>query len=118
MTLRELAEIVGASRETISGYITEMDAGLYPTARHGVFPSEEAWLAWRSEHPGRPTKITKVAAVDPGLIRALPDGKIRRYDRRHNIICEECRNSESMQRVLAFYRGNFQELFREQMVQG
>ncbi|HAZ3780273.1 TPA: DUF977 family protein, partial [Escherichia coli] len=40
MTLRELAEIVGASRETISGYITEMDAGLYPTARHGVFPSE------------------------------------------------------------------------------
>ncbi|EOP1401843.1 DUF977 family protein, partial [Escherichia coli] len=26
MTLRELAEIVGASRETISGYITEMDA--------------------------------------------------------------------------------------------
>ncbi|EGK3842537.1 DUF977 family protein [Escherichia coli] len=118
MTLRELAEIVGASRETISGYITEMDAGLYPTARHGVFPSEEAWLAWRSEHPGRPTKITKVAAVDPGLIRALPDGKIRRYDRRQNIICEECRNSESMQRVLAFYRGNFQELFREQMVQG
>ncbi|AIZ81989.1 DUF977 family protein [Escherichia coli] len=109
MTLRELAEIVGASRETISGYITEMDARLYPTARHGVFPSEEAWLAWRSEHPGRPTKITKVAAVDPGLIRALSDGKIRRYDRRHNIICEECRNSESMQRVLAFYRGNFQE---------
>ncbi|EKP3529835.1 DUF977 family protein, partial [Escherichia coli] len=45
-------------------------------------------------------------------------GKIRRYDRRQNIICEECRNSESMQRVLAFYRGNFQELFREQMVQG
>ncbi|EOM3375652.1 DUF977 family protein, partial [Escherichia coli] len=26
-----------------------------------------------------------------------------------NIICRECRQSEVMQRVLAFYRGNFQE---------
>ncbi|HBD3852301.1 TPA: DUF977 family protein, partial [Escherichia coli] len=24
-------------------------------------------------------------------------------------ICRECRNSEVMQRVLAFYQGNFQE---------
>ncbi|EJQ6974834.1 DUF977 family protein, partial [Escherichia coli] len=30
-------------------------------------------------------------------------------DRRLNIICRECRNSEVMQRVLAFYQGNFQE---------
>ncbi|MCT6116296.1 DUF977 family protein, partial [Escherichia coli] len=35
---------------------------------------------------------------------------IRRYDRDMNIICRECRNSESMQRVLAFYRGNFREV--------
>ncbi|END1393224.1 DUF977 family protein, partial [Escherichia coli] len=27
-----------------------------------------------------------------------------------NIICSECRKSEVMQRVLAFYRGNFQEV--------
>ncbi|EFK3881334.1 DUF977 family protein, partial [Escherichia coli] len=27
-----------------------------------------------------------------------------------NIICRECRQSEVMQRVLAFYRGNFQEV--------
>ncbi|EJO3251011.1 DUF977 family protein, partial [Escherichia coli] len=26
------------------------------------------------------------------------------------IICRECRKSEVMQRVLAFYRGNFQEV--------
>ncbi|EIZ6847705.1 DUF977 family protein, partial [Escherichia coli] len=26
-----------------------------------------------------------------------------------NIICRECRQSEVMQRVLAFYQGNFQE---------
>ncbi|HAY3209082.1 TPA: DUF977 family protein, partial [Escherichia coli] len=48
-------------------------------------------------------------AVDPDLIWSLPDGEIRRYDRRLNIICRECRKSEAMQRVLAFYQGNFQE---------
>lgn len=110
MTLRELSEIIGASRETISGYIIEMDAGLYPTARHGVFPSEEAWLTWRSENPGKPTKTPKEVVVDPGLIRALPDGEIRRYDRRYNTICRECRKSETMQRVLAFWRGSAEGL--------
>ncbi|EMA4114370.1 DUF977 family protein, partial [Escherichia coli] len=48
--------------------------------------------------------------VDPDLIWSLPDGEIRRYDRRQNIICSECRKSEAMQRVLAFYQGNFQEV--------
>ncbi|MGD2833558.1 DUF977 family protein, partial [Escherichia coli] len=40
----------------------------------------------------------------------LPDGEIRRYNRRQNIICRESRRSEVMQRVLALYRGNFQEV--------
>ncbi|EJK6129381.1 DUF977 family protein [Shigella sonnei] len=40
---------------------------------------------------------------------SLPDGEIRRYDRHQNIICRECRKSEVMQRVPAFYQGDFQE---------
>ncbi|EEV8115495.1 DUF977 family protein, partial [Escherichia coli] len=48
-------------------------------------------------------------ATDQTLIRKLPDGEIRRYDRQQNIICGECRKSEVMLRVLAFYQGNFQE---------
>ncbi|EHK7203759.1 DUF977 family protein, partial [Escherichia coli] len=48
--------------------------------------------------------------VDPDLIWSLPDGEIRRYDRRLNMICHDCRKSEVMQRVLAFYQGNFQEV--------
>ncbi|HGF5375555.1 TPA: DUF977 family protein, partial [Escherichia coli] len=51
----------------------------------------------------------KPAVVDPGLIWSLDDGEIRRYDRRHNIICNECRNSEVMQRVLIFYTGVMME---------
>ncbi|EOM3982235.1 DUF977 family protein [Escherichia coli] len=34
---------------------------------------------------------------------------VQPYDRHQNVICRECRNSESMQRVLAFYRDGFQE---------
>lgn len=54
-------------------------------------------------------KSKKLAVVDPYLIWSLPDGEIRRYDRRLNMICHDCRKSEAMQRVLAFYQGNFQE---------
>ena len=67
----------------------------------GVFPSEQAYRVWRK---------TPEKAADPTLIRKLPDGEIRRYNRRQNIICRESRRSEVMQRVLAFYRGNFQEV--------
>ncbi|EMG7363709.1 DUF977 family protein, partial [Escherichia coli] len=55
-------------------------------------------------------KVRKPVVVDPDLIWSLPDGEIRRYDRRQNIICRECRKSKVMQRVLAFYQGNFQEV--------
>ncbi|MBB2412726.1 DUF977 family protein, partial [Escherichia sp. 14.0985] len=51
--------------------------------------------------------------VDPDLIWSLPDGEIRRHDRRQNIICRECRKSEVMQRVLAFYQSNFRRLSGE-----
>ena len=50
--------------------------------------------------------------VDPDLIWSLPDGEIRRYDGRLNIICSECRKSEVMKRVLMFYRGSIQEFIR------
>ncbi|EQC0849014.1 DUF977 family protein, partial [Escherichia coli] len=58
-------------------------------------------------------KLKKPVVVDPDLVWSLPDGEIRRYDRRQNIICRECRKSEVMQRVLAFYQGNFQEVVSE-----
>ncbi|HIA3423829.1 TPA: DUF977 family protein, partial [Escherichia coli] len=60
-----------------------------------------AYREWRKT----PEKTT-----DQTLIRKLPDGEIRRYDRHQNIICRECRQSEVMQRVLAFYQGDFQEV--------
>ncbi|MFI3384262.1 DUF977 family protein, partial [Escherichia albertii] len=56
------------------------------------------------------SKGTAKKKRDPELIYSLPDGEIRRYNRRQNIICRECRKSEAMQRVLAFWRGNFQEV--------
>ncbi|EBX1236066.1 DNA-binding protein, partial [Salmonella enterica subsp. enterica serovar Typhimurium] len=38
-----------------------------------------------------------------------PEGVVRSYDRTRNVICTECRNSVTMQRVLAFYRGHHRE---------
>ncbi|EDW2651313.1 DUF977 family protein, partial [Salmonella enterica subsp. enterica] len=38
-----------------------------------------------------------------------PEGVVRSYDRTRNVICTECRNSVTMQRVLAFYRGHYRE---------
>ncbi|OKS96821.1 hypothetical protein ACN58_20145 [Escherichia coli] len=54
--------------------------------------------------------LSNRAASYGAIMAALPDGEIRRYDRRLNIICRECRKSEVMQRVLAFYQGNFQDV--------
>ncbi|MCV5132121.1 DUF977 family protein, partial [Escherichia coli] len=50
-------------------------------------------------------KAKKPVVVDPDLIWSLPDGEIRRYDRRQNMICRECRESKGMQRILTFYWG-------------
>lgn len=77
---------------------------------YGLFPSEQARKDWQNARKKLSrAKLKKPVVVDPDLIWSLPDGEIRRYDSRLNIICRECRKSEAMQRVLAFYQGNFQE---------
>ncbi|EFA9196714.1 DUF977 family protein [Escherichia coli] len=102
MTMSQLERATGAGWHTVRRCLVDVVAcgDLYISGKHGVFVSEQAYQAW--------CKTPKKA--DPALVRKLPDGEIRRYDRDMNIICRECRNSESMQRVLAFYRGNFREV--------
>ncbi|EFL9646012.1 DUF977 family protein [Escherichia coli] len=109
-TLRQLEAKTGATRYLMSVLARELVASgdLYNSG-YGLFPSEQARKDWIKAY-----QKTRRAAVkkksDSGLIYSLPDGEIRRYDRRMNIICRECRRSEVMQRVLAFYQGNFQEV--------
>ncbi|EEC9337154.1 DUF977 family protein [Escherichia coli] len=111
-TLRALEAKTGASRYYISTLARELVAsGDVYNSGYGLFPSEQARKDWQNARKKLSrAKVKKTAVVDPDLIRSLPDGEIRRYDRRQNIICRECRKSEVMQRVLAFYRGNFQEV--------
>ncbi|ENQ2614864.1 DUF977 family protein [Escherichia coli] len=103
MTMSQLERATGAGWHTVRRCLVDVVAcgDLYISGKYGVFASEQAYRVWRKT-PEKRTDLT--------LIRKLPDGEIRRYDRDMNIICRECRNSESMQRVLAFYRGNFQEV--------
>ncbi|EEU9150520.1 TPA: DUF977 family protein [Escherichia coli] len=110
-TLRALEAKTGASRYYISTLARELVAsGDVYNSGYGLLPSEQARKDWQNARKKLSrAKVKKSVVVDPDLIWSLPDGEIRRYNRRQNIICRECRNSEVMQRVLAFYRGYFQE---------
>ncbi|HEB5782146.1 TPA: DUF977 family protein [Escherichia coli] len=110
-TLRALEVKTGASRYYISTLARELVAsGDVYNSGYGLFPSEQARKEWQNARKKLSrAKVKKPVVVDPELIWSLPDGEIRRYNRRQNIICRECRKSEAMRRVLAFYQGNFQE---------
>ena len=109
-TRKQLENETGATRHLIEVLAKELvDSGVVYGSGHRIFPSEQARQDWIKAHK----EMSKGAAKkksDPGLIYSLPDGEIRHYDRRQNIICLECRKSKVMQRVLAFYQGNFQEV--------
>ncbi|HGG2633272.1 DUF977 family protein [Escherichia coli] len=110
-TRKQLENEIGATRHLIEVLTKELVAsGVVYISGGGVFLSEQAYKDWQNARKKLSrAKLKKPVVVDPDLIWSLPDGEIRRYDRRLNIICRECRKSEAMQRVLAFYQGNFQE---------
>ncbi|WP_163419970.1 DUF977 family protein [Escherichia coli] len=112
-TLRQLEAKTGATRYLMSVLARELVAsGDVYNSGYGLFPSEQARKDWQNARKklSRAKLKKKTSVVDPDLIWSLPDGEIRRYDRRQNIICRECRKSKVMQLVLAFYQGNFQEV--------
>ncbi|WP_218072945.1 DUF977 family protein [Escherichia coli] len=109
-TFRQLADKTGGSKTAASRLSRELAvSGDVYISGCGVFPSEQAYKDWQNANKKMSRAAVKKKS-DPGLIYSLPDGEIRRYDRRQNIICRECRKSKVMQRVLAFYQGDFQEV--------
>ena len=111
-TIRQLSDEIGVSHASVGRLCVGLAAsGDVYNSGYGVFPSEQARKDWQNARKKLSrAKSKKPVVVDPDLIRALPDGEIRRYDRRYNTICRECRNSETMQRVLAFWRGSAEGL--------
>ncbi|PSY36312.1 hypothetical protein C7B09_25040 [Escherichia albertii] len=109
-TRKQLEDETGATRHLIEVLAKELVvSGTVYGSGHGIFPSEQARKDWIKACK-KMSKGTAKKKSDPELIYTLPDGEIRRYNRRQNIICRECRQSEVMQRVLAFWKGNFQEV--------
>lgn len=109
-TRKQLEDETGATRHLIEVLAKELVvSGTLYGSGHGIFPSELARKDWI-----KACKKMSRAAVkkknDPDLVYSLPDSEIRRYNRRQNIICRECRQSETMQRVLAFWKGSLQEV--------
>ncbi|EOA1849450.1 DUF977 family protein [Escherichia coli] len=113
-TLRQLEAKTGATRYLISILAKELVAsGDVYNSGYGLFPSEQARKDWQNARKKLSrVKVKKPAVVDPDLIRLLPDGEIRRYDRQQNIICRESRESEVMQRILSFYQGDVRYLLK------
>lgn len=111
-TIRQLSDEIGVSHTSVGRLCMELP----PVVMFTIPVTEYSRLSRRARTGKTPAKklsrakLKKPSVVDPDLIWLLPDGEIRRYDRRQNIICRECRKSEVMQRVLAFYQGNFQEV--------
>lgn len=109
-TRKQLEDETGATRHLIEVLAKELVvSGTVYGSGHGIFPSEQARKDWIKACK-KMSKGTAKKKSDPELIYTLPDGEICRYNRRQNIICRECRQSEVMQRVLAFWKGNFQEV--------
>ncbi|BED25457.1 TPA: DUF977 family protein [Escherichia coli] len=114
-TLRQLEAKTGATRYLMSVLARELVAsGDVYNSGYGLFPSEQARKDWQNARKklSRAKLKKKTSVVDPDLIWSLPDGEIRRYDRRLNIICRECRKSEVMQRILSFYQGDVRYLMK------
>ena len=114
-TLRQLEAKTGATRYLMSVLARELVAsGDVYNSGYGLFPSEQARKDWQNARKklSRAKLKKKTSVVDPDLIWSLPDGEIRRYDSRLNIICRECRKSEVMQRILSFYQGDVRYLLK------
>ncbi|WP_407904190.1 DUF977 family protein [Escherichia coli] len=105
-TLRQLETKTGATRYLMSVLARELAvSGDVYVSGYGLFPSAQARKDWQNARK-KMSRAKVKKKKDPDLIYSLPDGEIRRYDRRLNIICRECRKSDVMQRVLMFYWGN------------
>ena len=113
-TIRQLSDEIGVSHASVGRLCMELAAsGDVYNSGYGVFPSEQARKDWQNARKKLSrAKLKKPVVVDPDLIWSLPDGEIRRYDSRLNIICRECRKSEVMQRILSFYQGDVRYLLK------
>ncbi|ECO1013991.1 DUF977 family protein [Salmonella enterica subsp. enterica serovar Newport] len=97
MTFGELRKMTGLTIFTARHYleVAERCGDLYQAGRSGIFPSERDFRIWKRKQDD--------ARVERFLNAKLVAGEP--YDRNRNSVCEECRNSYVMQRILAFYRG-------------
>ncbi len=105
MTMSQLVSATYASHDAVRRYVKTLvsQGEAYVVSGRGVFPSEQVFREWLAGQAGK-TRLIRKPAQKQGRTGAQP------YDRLQNIICRECRNSEAMQRVLAFYQGKFQEV--------
>ncbi|MCU6199087.1 DUF977 family protein [Citrobacter cronae] len=101
-TLSQLVDELGISQPSVRHYLSiAIDrCGFYRAGKSGVFPTQQHFQKWREK---RAIALqVKISGARPVIAR--PVITIKPYDKTRNVICQECRNSPVMRRVLAFYR--------------
>lgn len=108
MTLSQLEKLTGVSAGTVRRYLemAVICGDLYHASNKGVFPSEQAFLAWSKSQDD----YSGGSFLNTSLVAGTP------YDRNCNVVCAECRNSPPMQRILAFYRNDYREVLCQEGV--
>lgn len=101
-TLSQLVDELGISQPSVRHYLSiAIDrCGFYRAGKSGIFPTQRHFEAWREKRAAAcQMKVgkTRTAATKPVIT-------IKPYDKTRNIVCQECRNSPAMRRVLAVYR--------------
>lgn len=101
-TLTELVDELGISQPSVRHYLSIVieNCGFYRAGKSGIFPTQRHFQKWREKRAAALMVKTSMArtVVSRPVITAKP------YDKTRNVICQECRNSPVMRRVLAFYR--------------
>lgn len=101
-TLTQLVDELGISQPSVRHYLSIAieRCGFYRAGKLGVFPTQQHFQKWREKRAA--ACLVKVGKARP--VAARPVITIKPYDKTRNGICQECRNSPAMRRVLAFYR--------------
>lgn len=99
-TLMQLVDELGISQQAVRYYLSIVieRSGFYRAGKSGVFPSQEHFKKWQEK------RANSCLVKSVGASTTKPRITLKPYDKTRNGICQECRNSPVMRRVLAFYR--------------
>lgn len=93
LTVAEAAAISGLTEKTAGRYLRKAEqlTSLYRSSKCGLFRNEATYRRWQAARKAVREEMEEVETI------------MTPYDRMLNVICVECRKSDTMRRIHAFY---------------